>query len=549
MYYSQSEIINLKLLADKATTDSKILLDLINADRLSKLKSDMNEGERYYQGKHDYLTHQNLYYPAEGSPIKMKNKANNLSVVQFYTLAEDQKIEYMLGKQPTVSIKEQDIMDENNPTPEEQKAISLSEQFQTAINAELTKKFYNILNNSLHSASRKSLEWLHFYIDTQGNLQYVITPAQGIIPIYDIQYENKLIEIIRYYEFELIDTTRNERVTRYKVERWNEKTVTYYQQDYDGNFFKDLYYETNPYPHWMDTNETLGIQTPNNWGRVPFVPIYNNSQGTNDLQPIKALIDVYDAVFSGWANDLEDIKQLILVLKGYEGLAHATKQGLIDLENFLTTLFSTGAIPVSEEGDVTNLKNEIPVEAREKFLEKCEKLIYKIGRMADPTALTAGNITNVAIKALYAGLDAKANAMLSKLDESLEEAMWFIIFWMNKRDRTNYDYKQIKFTYNKTTIFNEAEYITILNATRVTGDMSLRTYLEKNPLIDDVDEEEARLAADQERKNAISANNIASVPDSNKYDSNGVIIQNPDTYTGKMFDSMGKEIQNMMAQA
>lgn len=550
MYYTQTEIINLKLLADAAITNSAILDDLIKADKTSKLKTQMIEGQKYYNGQHDYLDHKNYFYTQERTKIELQNRANNLITVQFYTLAEDQKIEYIIGKSPTISVNEPWVDDESNPTPEEEELIKKQEKFQTAIIAELGKKFPNTLSACLHGASRKAIEWIHFYVDITGKLQYVITPAEQIIPIYDVQYENKLIEIIRYYEFQLIDTTKNERVMRYKLERWTDKDVTYYQQDYEGNFSLDLYYPVNPYPHWMDENKTLGIKTPHGWGKVPFVPVYNNTQGTNDLTPIKFLIDAYDKVFSGWANDLEDIKQLLLVIKGYLGLNKTTKNGLIDLENLLNNIYNTGAIVIDpdKEADVKNLKQEIPVEAREKFLKICRDTIFEIGRIADPKAMIGGTITNVAIKTLYAGLDMKCNAMISILEESLEEMMWFIVTWINRRDRTNYDYKEINFTFNKSMIFNEGEVITNLGI--VADRISEKTFLENLPFIKNVDEEMARIEADRKRKedlNIVNLDNVSEDMPNDMMENTSGDMKN-DISSKMMGEKMNKSMSQMMGE-
>ena len=50
---------------------------------------------------------------------------------------------------------------------------------------------------------------------------------------------------------------------------------------------------------------------------MPFIPYPNNNTNTNDLKNIKPLIDVYDKVYSGFVNDLDDIQELIFVLSGY----------------------------------------------------------------------------------------------------------------------------------------------------------------------------------------------------------------------------------------
>lgn len=68
------------------------------------------------------------------------------------------------------------------------------------------------------------------------------------------------------------------------------------------------------------------------FGEVPFIPFYNNNIHTDDLRNIKPLIDVYDKVYSGFINDLDDIQELIFVLSGYGGE---------DLNGFLSDLKST----------------------------------------------------------------------------------------------------------------------------------------------------------------------------------------------------------------
>ena len=73
------------------------------------------------------------------------------------------------------------------------------------------------------------------------------------------------------------------------------------------------------------------------FGEVPFIPFYNNNIHTDDLRNIKPLIDVYDKVYSGFINDLDDIQELIFVLSGYGGE---------DLNSFLSDLKKYKTIPI-----------------------------------------------------------------------------------------------------------------------------------------------------------------------------------------------------------
>ena len=52
---------------------------------------------------------------------------------------------------------------------------------------------------------------------------------------------------------------------------------------------------------------------------MPFIPFYNNAQHMGDLPLYKDLIDAYDTVVSGFANDMEDVQEVIFVIRNYGG--------------------------------------------------------------------------------------------------------------------------------------------------------------------------------------------------------------------------------------
>lgn len=110
---------------------------------------------------------------------------------------------------------------------------------------------------------------------------------------------------------------------------------------------------------------------------MPFIPFYNNNIHTDDLRNIKPLIDVYDKVYSGFINDLDDIQELIFVLSGYGGE---------DLNSFLSDLkkYKTIKVDGDEGGAVSTLNIEIPIEARNSVLEATRKAIFEQGQGFDP---------------------------------------------------------------------------------------------------------------------------------------------------------------------
>lgn len=58
---------------------------------------------------------------------------------------------------------------------------------------------------------------------------------------------------------------------------------------------------------------------PNPFGRIPFIPFFNNSEHTRDLDLNKDQIDTYDKVYSGFLTTLRIYKRSFLFCRGMKG--------------------------------------------------------------------------------------------------------------------------------------------------------------------------------------------------------------------------------------
>ena len=306
-YLTVTDMVKWKLLSDKNLLDSSRILDLITQDLSSEKKLHIQEGVNYYASKHDILENVN-YYWVDGVQNQDITKSNYRIPHPFHKMLVDQKASYVAGNPIVVSIAKGDVVNPKKLTPAEQAAKNAAEEYQKTLVEHLTNKFDDLMNDWIIGAANKGEEWIHFYIAPDGSLKFIICPAEQIIPVYDTQYQEDLMYVIRFYEYELIDETGKHQ-TRYKVEWWSKEEVEYWVQLVDNSFIHDPAYEVNPGPHWFEVNTaTPGVREALSWGRVPFVVLLNNSEGTTDLQPIKALIDAYDKVKSGWINDLADFQ-------------------------------------------------------------------------------------------------------------------------------------------------------------------------------------------------------------------------------------------------
>jgi predicted RNase H-like nuclease len=98
--------------------------------------------------------------------------------------------------------------------------------------------------------------------------------------------------------------------------------------------------------------------------------------------------------------------------------------------------------------------------------------------------------------------------------------MWFVVKRINDTEKTTYDSTEVLFTVNKAVIFNEKEKIDGLVASE--GMLSKQTILENHPYVDDVNEEQKRLDAEEQDRLDKNVVDLASVVPT---DENGVPLQ------------------------
>ena len=446
-----------------AFTKGEILKNLIDDDLKSDVKARMAEGVNYYGNKPDILKEDFREYKVESVTYVDQSKGNKHVTNNFQKLLVDQKAAYIVGNPVVFEITNKEMAEETK-----EKAIE-------DINDILGEGFEDVVVDWITGASNKAWETVHVFIDSEGSLKYEIVPSEQIIPIYDTNHEKQINQIIRYYEVTVVDNDGKES-TRYAAEWWTTVDVTYYLQNEHGDYELDVNYKQNPAPHYYKYNTANKKNKKGlGWGKVPFILLANNSKQTTDLEPIKRYIDAYDAVTSGFLNDIKDIQTAIWVLKGYEGT---------DLSEFMQNLIKFKAIKLEadEHAGAEPERLEIPVEARKVILELLDNKIYSIGQGVDLNKLVK-NTSGVALKILFTGLDMKANTLIRKLKKVFEELTWFICEFIKLDSKTLYDYKDFGFVINKSTIYNIKELCD--NIVTMSPFMSKATAVANNPYVED----------------------------------------------------------------
>ena len=200
----------------------------------------------------------------------------------------------------------------------------------------------------------------------------------------------------------------------------------------------------------------------------------------------KDLVDLYDRVSSGFANDIEDVQQIIYIITNYGGE---------DLGEFLNDLRRYKAIKVNNDGvssggGVSTLAIDIPVEARNSLLDRLRKDIITFGQGVDPDPDQIGDTSGVALKHKYGLLELKAGALETEFRPGVAQLVRLLMPDLPEDDA-------IKQTWTRNLVQNDLEQAQVVEM--LAGVTSQRTLDENNPLVDDADEEGARRKADEAR--------------------------------------------------
>lgn len=433
--------------------DSNIIKDLINDHDTRH----MIEGEKYYYNESKILERKQYYYK-DGVKTEDKTKANHKLPHNWHKLLVDQKVAYLVGKPVTFQCED-------------------NEEYEERINLVLGEEWDDTLTELATSSSNKGTEWLHIYINQEGLFKFIIIPAEEIIPIYDTSLQENLEAVLRYY---LVEVNSQDRI---RVEWWTRETVTFYIQNDSGEFVLDDTELINPDYHYYfgDEENEKGY----GWGKVPFIEFPNNQRRHSDLKFYKELADNYDLNISDLANNLDEIQEIITILKGYDGT---------DLSEFYKNLRHYKAIKVSGDGGVDKLELNIPIEAKKEHLDRLEENIFLFGQGVNLKTDVFGNApSGVSLKFMYTLLDMKASVMERKFRKSIKRLLWFATEYINIIDKKKYDNTTVQVTFRKTMITNDQENVQIAKDSK--GIISDETIVANHPWVEDVTTELERLKA------------------------------------------------------
>ena len=315
-------------------------------------------------------------YDITGASAVDTTAANNRIAGNFFHRLNTDRCHYLLGNGVSFPVNE----GEKDDTKEK-----LGNTFDTA----LTNAVYYAL---IHGDS---------YIFPNGENVYNVFPKTQFLPLFD-EDTGKLRGGIRFWSLD-----------------WNRRPIQVVLYEEDG-YTK---YATAPgkyglgalvevqkkraYVQQVRISEADGeeIVGESNYGVLPIVPVYANKTRQSSLVGMKANIDAYDMILSGFANDLQDCAQVYWIVNNAMGMDSKDVDKLRD-----RLIFQHIAVADTDNSSITPYTQEIPHNARVAALQQIRNSIYEDFGGLDVHTIAAG-ATNDHIDAAYNPVDEEADAL------------------------------------------------------------------------------------------------------------------------------------------
>lgn len=397
-----------------------------------------------------------LYYLNETAILEKKQslewKANQQLSHGFAKKLVDQKIGYLLSKEPTFGTENETYRQIMNDT----------------FDRGLLKKIKNVGKEAIN----KGIAYLHPYFNERGDLSFTKFPSEQIFPFWGDNEHMEVTAFLRVYDQDIY--MNRKKVTQTKVEYYHSGGVTYFILE-AGKLKLDIPAGADQNYHFLINGE------PYVWERIPLIHFKYNEEEQPLIDSIKSLVDNYNLQASTNADLLADIPKFIYKIINYGGE---------DLAEFISDLNKYRAVKTDTGGDVDKLQADIETEAVEKELARTRRSIYEFGRGVDTKDEDLGNASGKAMEHRYADLDLDCNVLETEMQSSIEHMLWFINHHLLMTGQGDFTEETVNIIFNRDIIINETE--AIENCSKSVGILDDKTIRENHPWY--TEEVEDRLA-------------------------------------------------------
>lgn len=402
--------------------------------------------------------------------------ADNRVSLNRHKIVVDQKTGYLFSVPPSFDLSGGDSTGKVDP---------FLQKVKDTIGTQWTK----VIKQLGIDASNTGKAWLGYWVNVDGEFDYWYINPLTIRPIYDRSTVKKRLKyLVRVYDYL---TDMGDAVTRYEV--WDDQEVAY--------LVRPAVTVQQPKPQIEFEALPQGgynVQ-PHQYGRIPFIEFQNNAHAVGDLPMYKDIIDALDKLVSGFCNDVDDLQEIIWVIKNYGGERSETD---VDAEgneiqkpvDLLQMLKAKKWVAVDENGGVDTVRGDIPYEARSALRDILNEEFWPAAMAVNPNPEKVGNQSGEFMEHLFNLLELKAGLMETEFRDSIDEFLRAVLHFLGADESA-----QFTQTWKRTKPQNAESIAGIITSTPDTV-MSDETKTQLHPLIDDWQGERKKVEVEQKRK-------------------------------------------------
>ena len=426
---------------ERETDKIRFVCDAVNRYRGSDTYKTAILADEYEAQKNRTITEVvKTLYSAQGKALTDFTSSNNRIASNFFHRLNNQRVSYSLGNGVTFT--------------------------ETANKDRFTDDFDTTLAKAGLRALEHGADYLFLNDIGGGKYQLHSFSATEFVPLYD-EYDGSLKAGIRFWS---LDWDRKPATAvLYEIDgytRFRSKPGTTGLSDIEQDGEKRAYRLIVSHTE-AGGDEVIGED---NYSALPIVPLYGNERKESTLIGLRSMIDSYDLIMSGFANDLEDCAQVYWLIGNAMGMSDG------DLERFRDRLkFMHIATADLDNSSVTPYTQDIPHTARVEYLTMIEDAIYSHFGAFNVKRVSSGAATATEINASYQPMDEEADSFEYQVIQCVQQ----ILSLIGVEDTP---------TFKRSKISNQAEQVQMLaNVAQYLDD---KTILKNIPFIsvDEIDE-------------------------------------------------------------
>lgn len=323
---------------------------------------------------------------------------NNQIASNFFHRLVTQRVSYSLGNGVSFSNRE---MVQNKDA---------SVIFRDSTKDALGNKFDDILYRTSYNAVKHGV---CYCFDNDGD--YHIFPMTEFIPFRD-ETTGKIRAGARFWSLEwgkrpiVVDLYEEDGYSRYMTA----------EKKY-GLGALVLVEEKKPYKETVQISEADGEEVigGENYSSLPIAVMYGSRNKMSALIGMKANIDAYDMIQSGYANDLSECAQMYWIVDNAAGM---DDQDIARLRDRMLLQHIVAAD--TQNSEIKPYAQDVPYNSREACLNRIRQNIYQDFGALDVTNIGAGaNLTATEIRAAYQTMDEEADDFEYQVNEFIQQVL------------------------------------------------------------------------------------------------------------------------------